>query len=325
MLVAARAGDEQRDQAEAVGDDVAGALAQPVPDEHADGGAQQDRGHVHDGADAREHHVSSRSARGRRSRLPNGVVLGVISHLGQGREVSGHRRAGRPLHPCHSSSPVAGWERCPHVPLRDRNQRCRPGRRRRPRRGLGSARRASPPGPGGHARHPGGGRRDRPDRRRPGPAAGRRPHRRRRRRRRAPDARPAVPGAQRHRGLRHAPPGHRVLPPARRGPRAPGGHGQLGRGEGHRARHRGGVGGVPRRQPLHGPARPRPDRGGPRRDRPGAAREAAGGAAGGRAGRRPAATATSARCWPSDARCAAPRPGPPSPSGRESAAGGAAD
>ena len=34
--VAAERGDEQRDQAEAVGDDVPGALAQPVSDQHAD-------------------------------------------------------------------------------------------------------------------------------------------------------------------------------------------------------------------------------------------------------------------------------------------------
>ena len=48
-------GDQQRDQAERVGDQLAGALGEPVAEEHAEGRAEQDRGDVHHGADSGKH------------------------------------------------------------------------------------------------------------------------------------------------------------------------------------------------------------------------------------------------------------------------------
>ena len=185
MLVAADAGDQQRDQAEAVGDHVAGALAQPVPDQHADGGAEQHGGHVDDGADAREHHVllvGALRARGRSPRLPNWLALGVISHLGPVRELSGAPRAGpTACTPAVTApSPATGWEGCPHVPQPGAASATRPPTTPPPSSRSGAAlARPAPPGPAPprtpRRRRPP----RRPDRRRPGPAAARRPHRRR--------------------------------------------------------------------------------------------------------------------------------------------------
>jgi hypothetical protein len=53
--------DEQRDQAEPVGDDIAGALRQPVPDQDAEDGPDQDRHDVHEGADSGEQPLSSQA------------------------------------------------------------------------------------------------------------------------------------------------------------------------------------------------------------------------------------------------------------------------
>jgi hypothetical protein len=57
-------GDQQRDQPQTVGDDVPRALVEPVADQDADPGAEKHRGHVHDGADAREHRTSWSSGEG---------------------------------------------------------------------------------------------------------------------------------------------------------------------------------------------------------------------------------------------------------------------
>ena len=55
--------DQQRDQAERVGDHVAGALRQPVAEQDADPGSDQHGGHIDDGAEAAKHTVNRRFPR----------------------------------------------------------------------------------------------------------------------------------------------------------------------------------------------------------------------------------------------------------------------
>ena len=276
MLMAAERGDQQRDQAEPVGDHVAGALAQPVPDQHADARCRAARWPCSRRCRSPgTWHASSLSCRvpGRIPGYPMSVVLGVISHLGPVREVSGRptsrtdrgqscgRRsvAGRRLEevsPCSAARcsirdaapddaaalvEVWGGVARPARPSVDAAARRRAGGR--PPRSPGS-----PPTPTSGCSWP------RIDDQVVGAVHLMRGA--------------ALAGARRHRGLRHAPAGHRGLPPARRRPRADGGRGAAG---------------PRRRTPSTSSPRPRsasrdanrfmarlglaPDRRGPRRDR----------------------------------------------------------
>ena len=162
-------------------------------------------------------------------RLPNRSDVGVISHLGPVREVSGAQStgpaAGSPAVSCVAGRPAGKVSPMFRSTVHVRD--AAPGRRRGAGRGLGRLRRpprAHGATPTAHAlqeaeppRSPGS-----PPTRTSGcswPASTTGSS--------APShltRAPAVADAQRHRGLRHAPAGHRGLPPARRRPRAAGGH-----------------------------------------------------------------------------------------------------
>ena len=143
---------------------------------------------------------------------------------------------------------------------------------------------------------------------------------------RAPDARAALAGALRHGRLRHAPAGPRRVPPARRRPRADGGHGQLGRGEGHRARRRRGLGRAPATPTASWPGSASARSPSCAAPPSGAAGQAPARAAGRGPRRHPQPPQRRAGARPAPLACAARRPAPPEPPAllAASPAGGAA-
>ena len=82
------AGDQQRDQAESVGHDPAGPLGEPVPDQDADGGAQEHRDDVHGRTDSGDHRISFIFERLRR----DSVSPRLLCDRPAGRRVSCHVR-----------------------------------------------------------------------------------------------------------------------------------------------------------------------------------------------------------------------------------------
>ena len=142
-----RGGDQQGDQAEPVGDHVPGALAQPVPDEHADAPCRASTVAMLTTVPIPGNTASSslvpRSSTGRiRPATQFGPHLGVISHLGPVRELSGARA--RPDRTAGVRGLLrrrsTGWKGCPRVPQPGAVRDAAPDDAARPGRGLGRRR-----------------------------------------------------------------------------------------------------------------------------------------------------------------------------------------